>query len=69
MEQTKKLALAIQIEIKAYRYGEIRVSDVASWYYLPKRKARNLLDWMVTKGKLKKKKIRYAGNAEMNVYY
>ena len=69
MEQTKKLALAIQIEIKAYRYREIRVSDVASWYYLPKRKARNLLDWMVTKGMLKKKKIKYAGNAEMNVYY
>lgn len=69
MDQTKKLALAIQIKIKAYRYGEIRVSDVASWYYLPKRKARNLLDWMVTKGMLKKKKIKYAGNAEMNVYY
>lgn len=69
MDRNKKLCYAIQIEIKVYRNGEIRVSDVESWFFLPKRKARNLLDWMVAEGMLKKKKIKYAGNAWMNVYY
>lgn len=47
---------------------QIRVSDVASKLYLNKDKARRLLDWMVFQGYLKKKVIRYAGNASMNVY-
>ena len=47
---------------------QIRVSDVASKLYLNKDKARRLLDWMVSQGYLKKKVIRYAGNASMNVY-
>lgn len=47
---------------------QIRVSDVASKLYLSKDKARRLLDWMVFQGYLKKKVIRYAGNASMNVY-
>lgn len=48
---------------------QIRVSDVASKLYLNKDKARRLLDWMVFKGYLKKKVIRYVGNANLNVYY
>lgn len=47
---------------------QIRVSDVASKLYLSKDKARRLLDWMVFQGFLKKKVIRYAGNANLNVY-
>lgn len=47
---------------------QIRVSDVASQLYLNKDKARRLLDWMVYQGYLKKKVIRYAGNANLNVY-
>lgn len=47
---------------------QIRVSDVASKLYLNKDKARRLLDWMVFQGYLKKKVIRYAGSASMNVY-
>lgn len=47
---------------------QIRVSDVASKLYLSKDKARRLLDWMVFQGYLKKKVIRYAGNANLNVY-
>lgn len=47
---------------------QIRVSDVASKLYLNKDKARRLLDWMFFQGYLKKKVIRYAGNASMNVY-
>lgn len=47
---------------------QIRVSDVASKLYLNKDKARRLLDWMVFQGYLKKKVIRYAGNANLNVY-
>lgn len=47
---------------------QIRVSDVASKLYLKKDKARRLLDWMVYQGYLKKKVIRYAGNANLNVY-
>lgn len=47
---------------------QIRVSDVASKLYLNKDKARRLLDWMVNQGYLKKKVIRYAGNANLNVY-
>ena len=47
---------------------QIRVSDVASKLYLNNDKARRLLDWMVKKGYIKKKVIKYVGNANMNVY-
>ena len=47
---------------------QIRVSDVASKLYLNKDKARRLLDWMVCQGYIKKKVIKYTGNANMNVY-
>lgn len=47
---------------------QIRVSDVASQLYLNKDKARRLLDWMVTQGYIKKRVIKYAGNANLNVY-
>lgn len=47
---------------------QIRVSDVASKLYINKDKARRLLDWMVLNGMIKKKVIRYAGNANLNVY-
>ena len=33
-----------------------------------KDKARRLLDWMVLNGLIKKKVIKYAGNANLNVY-
>lgn len=47
---------------------QIRVSDVASKLYLNKDKARRLLDWMVKEGYIKKRTIKYAGNASLNVY-
>ncbi len=47
---------------------QIRVSDVASKLYLNKDKARRLLDWMVKEGYIKKRTIKYAGNANLNVY-
>lgn len=47
---------------------QIRVSDVASLLYINKDKARRLLDWMVNQGYVKKKVIKYAGNANFNVY-
>lgn len=47
---------------------QIRVSDVASRFYLNKDKARRLLDWMVYQGYIKKRVIKYVGNANMNVY-
>lgn len=47
---------------------QIRVSDVASKLYLNNDKARRLLDWMVKKRYIKKKVIKYVGNANMNVY-
>lgn len=47
---------------------QIRVSDVASKLYLNNDKARRLLDWMVKKGYINKKVIKYVGNANMNVY-
>lgn len=49
-------------------YHQIRVSDVASKLYLNKDKARRLLDWMVNQGYIKKRTIKYAGNANLNVY-
>ena len=47
---------------------QLRVSDVASQLYLNKDKARRLLDWMVQQGYIKKKVIKYVGNANLNVY-
>lgn len=47
---------------------QIRVCDVASRFYLNKDKARRLLDWMVYQGYIKKRVIKYVGNANMNVY-
>ena len=47
---------------------QIRVADVASMLYLNKDKARRLLDWMVYQGYIKKKVIKYVGNANLNVY-
>lgn len=47
---------------------QIRVSDVASKLYINKDKARRLLDWMFLNGLIKKKVIRYAGNANLNIY-
>ena len=49
-------------------YHQLRVSDVASKLYLNKDKARRLLDWMVSQGYIKKKVIKYVGNASLNVY-
>ena len=50
------------------RRGQVRVSEVASWAYLKKARVRRLLDWMVSAGYINKKTIKYAGNANMNVY-
>lgn len=47
---------------------QIRVSDVASLLYINKDKARRLLDWMVSQGYIKKRTIKYVGNANLNVY-
>lgn len=47
---------------------QLRVSDVSSQLYINKDKARRLLDWMVLQGYLKKKVIKYVGNANLNVY-
>ena len=47
---------------------QIRVSDVASKLYINKDKARRLLDWMVYQGYIKKRVIKFVGNANMNVY-
>lgn len=50
------------------RRNQVRVSEVASWGYMNKDRARRLLDWMVSAGYINKKTIKYAGNANMNVY-
>ena len=47
---------------------QIRVADVASKLYLNKDKARRLLDWMVYQRYIKKRTIKYIGNANLNVY-
>ena len=49
-------------------YHQLRVSDVASKLYLNKDKAGRLLDWMVSQGYIRKKVIKYVGNANLNVY-
>ena len=68
MNKFSKEVLVNAILLRLHENKQIRVSDVASWFYLSKGKARRLLDWMVSADYLKKKVIRYAGNANMNVY-
>ena len=68
MNKFQKEVNAKSIMLMLTQNPQIRVSDVASKLYLNKDKARRLLDWMVFQGYLKKKVIRYAGNARMNVY-
>lgn len=68
MNKFQKEVNANTIMLMLTQNPQIRVSDVASKLYLNKDKARRLLDWMVFQGYLKKKVIRYAGNASMNVY-
>ena len=68
MDKNAKKYYADRIMIFINRRGQIRVKDVASWLYLNKDRARRLLDWMVTDGYITKKTIKYAGNANMNVY-
>lgn len=68
MNKFQKEVNANTIMLMLTQNPQIRVSDVTSKLYLNKDKARRLLDWMVFQGYLKKKVIRYAGNASMNVY-
>lgn len=68
MNKFEKEVNANRIMLMLTLNPQIRVSDVASKLYLNKDKARRLLDWMVYQGYLKKKVIRYAGNANLNVY-
>lgn len=68
MDKFQKEVNANSIMLMLTQNPQIRVSDVASKLYLNKDKARRLLDWMVYQGYLKKKVIRYVGNANMNVY-
>lgn len=68
MNITEKKAAANVIWDLLSRNPQIRVADVASILYINKDKARRLLDWMVYQGYIKKKVIRYAGNANLNVY-
>ena len=57
-----------RILLRLEKQGSIRVSETASWLFLNKKRVRRLLDWMVSAGYLDKKTIKYAGNANMNVY-
>lgn len=68
MKITEKKAGANVIWEMLSKKPQIRVADVASILYINKDKARRLLDWMVCQGYIKKKVIRYAGNANLNVY-
>ena len=68
MNITEKKAGANVIWEMLSKNPQIRVADVASILYINKDKARRLLDWMVCQGYIKKKVIRYAGNANLNVY-
>lgn len=68
MNKVLKEVNASRIMIQLVSNPQIRVSDVASMLYINKDKARRLLDWMVYQGYIKKKVIKYAGNANMNVY-
>lgn len=68
MNITEKKAAANVIWDLLSRNPQIRVADVASILYINKDKARRLLDWMVREGYIKKRTIKYAGNASLNVY-
>lgn len=68
MNKELKKVNASRIKLQLVSNPQIRVSDVASMLYISKDKARRLLDWMVYQGYIKKKVIKYAGNANMNVY-
>lgn len=57
-----------RILLRLEKQGSIRVSETASWLFLNKKRVRRFLDWMVSAGYLNKKTIKYAGNANMNVY-
>lgn len=68
MNMTEKKAAANVIWELLSRNPQIRVADVASILYISKDKARRLLDWMVYQGYIKKRTIKYVGNASLNVY-
>ena len=68
MNKFEKEVNANQVMMMLVNNPQLRVSDIASKLYLCKDKARRLLDWMVYEGYIKKKVIKYAGNANLNVY-
>lgn len=68
MNKYVREVMANKVLMMLHRCYQIRVSDVASKLYINKDKARRLLDWMALNGLIKKKVIRYAGNANLNVY-
>lgn len=68
MNKFEKEVNANQVMMMLVNNPQLRVSDVASKLYLSKDKARRLLDWMVYRGCIKKKVIKYVGNANLNVY-
>ena len=68
MNITEKKIFAHRIMLMLNNNPQIRVADVASLLYINKDKARRLLDWMVNQGYIKKKVIKYVGNANLNVY-
>lgn len=68
MIKFEKEVHANEIMLMLVNNPQIRVADVASKLYLNKDKARRLLDWMVYQGYIKKKVIKYVGNANLNVY-
>ena len=68
MNKIEKEVHANDIMLMLVNNPQIRVADVASKLYLNKDKARRLLDWMVYQGYIKKKVIKYVGNANLNVY-
>ena len=68
MNKFEREAIASKVLMMMHFNFQLRVSDVASQLYLNKDKARRLLDWMVQQGYIKKKVIKYVGNANLNVY-
>ena len=68
MNKFEKEVNANRIMLILVQNPQIRVADVASMLYLNKDKARRLLDWMVYQGYIKKRTIKYIGNANLNVY-
>ena len=68
MNKFEKEVNANHVMMMLVNNPQLRVSDVASKLYLNKDKARRLLDWMVNQGYIRKKVIKYVGNANLNVY-